>query len=120
LNALRQAELQAEANRARLVRLNVGTGVRLMDGGDLFGALPYLAEALRLDREKGLPERVHRVRLGTLLRQCPRLVDLWFHDGALTTAEFSSDGRRVLTATADVTAQVWDAGTGEPVGKRLE
>ncbi len=47
--ARRQAEAAAEESRTRLVRLNVDKGMRLVDGGDDLGALPWLAEALRLD-----------------------------------------------------------------------
>jgi hypothetical protein len=38
------------------------------------------------------------------------------HDGRVLHAEFSPDGRRVITAgSADGAARVWDATTGEPV-----
>src|SRR5262249_14580595 len=118
-NAARAAALQ-EQHRVQLVRLNVETGEKRAEEGDLLGALPYLMEAYRLDREKGLPERVHRVRLAATLRQCPKLVHLWFHRAAISSAEFSRDGRRVLTASDDGTARVWDAETGEPVGNPLK
>ena len=37
------------------------------------------------------------------------------HDGPVLTAEFSPDGQRVVTASRDNTARVWDAGTGQPI-----
>src|SRR5205807_7219427 len=92
LKQIQAAESQREENRRRLVRLNVDKGWRLMDGGDLFGALPYLSEAHRLDREKYLPERAHRLRLAAVLRQCPKLVHLWFHKSGVCHAELSRDG----------------------------
>lgn len=39
---------------------------------------------------------------------------------ALTYAEFSNDGSRVVTACGDKTARVWDVATGSPVGQPLE
>lgn len=115
-NAARAAESE-ERHRSQLVRLNLETGARRAEDGDPFGALPYLMEAFRLDREKGLPETVHRVRLAATLRQCPKLLHLWFHNGAINSAEFSADGARVLIASDDGTAQVWDAATGAALGK---
>jgi WD40 repeat protein len=35
------------------------------------------------------------------------------HDGPLTGAVYSSDGTRILTASADGTSRIWDATTGE-------
>jgi len=37
------------------------------------------------------------------------------HTGALYDAAFSPDGKRIVTASADHTAQVWDAETGHPL-----
>jgi WD40 repeat protein len=37
------------------------------------------------------------------------------HQGMACDAEFSPDGRRVVTASFDWTARVWDAATGKPV-----
>ena len=41
------------------------------------------------------------------------------HAGAVNSAEFSPDRRRVVTASADKTARVWDAATGAPIGKPM-
>ena len=42
------------------------------------------------------------------------------HKNALYDVEFSSDGKRVVTASADHTARLWDATTGQPIGTPLE
>ena len=41
------------------------------------------------------------------------------HDGAVFSAAFSPDGARIVTASADGTARIWDAATGSPVGEPL-
>jgi WD40 repeat protein len=111
---------EAEAHRQaveKLVRLYVTTGMRLVDEeGDVLGALPWLAEAFRL--EPGGEERkaMHRFRLASVLRDCPRLVQAWFHPSGLYSAEYSPDGRRlVIIAHSDGNAQVWNVATGEAV-----
>ena len=62
-----------------------------------------------------------QVLIWSLLDPTPRLVDvtngsaiidLRGHTEGVTAAEFSADGRRVLTTSADGTAIVWDAATG--------
>jgi dipeptidyl aminopeptidase/acylaminoacyl peptidase len=42
------------------------------------------------------------------------------HQGRVLSAAFSPDGRRVVTASADSTARVWEADTGKPVGGPLQ
>src|SRR5262249_51462787 len=37
------------------------------------------------------------------------------HNGAVVSAQFSPDGKRIVTASWDHTARVWDAKTGEPL-----
>jgi WD40 repeat protein len=37
---------------------------------------------------------------------------LWGHDSDITGVDFSPDGKRVITASHDHTARIWDAGTG--------
>jgi len=42
------------------------------------------------------------------------------HDDRVRSARFSSDGQRVVTASDDKTARVWDSRTGEPIAQPLK
>jgi WD40 repeat protein len=41
------------------------------------------------------------------------------HDDQVWGAQFSPDGKRIVTASLDGTARVWDAATGWPLSERL-
>jgi WD40 repeat protein len=115
-----------------LVRLQVEKGIRLMQDGDGPGSLVWFAEALRLDAGEPAREEMHRLRLASVLRQCPRPIQIWFHEENVNHAEFSPDGRRVVIASGNVSrrdpeksstegaARVWDVATGEPVTPLLQ
>jgi WD40 repeat protein len=42
------------------------------------------------------------------------------HENFVTSAEFSPDGQRVVTASGDTTARLWDAASGKPVGEPMK
>jgi WD40 repeat protein/tRNA A-37 threonylcarbamoyl transferase component Bud32 len=112
--ALRMAAKEAES-RKRLVQLNVANGVRLLEEGDTTGSLLWFAESLRLTKDDPAEEKNHRFRVSAVLRRCPMLLQLWPHAGSVRHAGFSADGLRVVTASEDRTARVWNATTGEPI-----
>jgi WD40 repeat protein len=96
----------------RLVRMVVDRGMRLADEGDYLGALPWFAEALRLDQGNPSRERLARIQFGDTLRRSPRLVQAWFHPAEVWSGAFSPDGRLLAIAGQDGVARVWDTGTG--------
>jgi WD40 repeat protein/serine/threonine protein kinase/tetratricopeptide (TPR) repeat protein len=115
-NAARgRAETSARESRERLVRFNVEKGMRLAEEGDALGALPWLAEAWRLDIGDRAAENSHRTRFAAVLRQTPRLEHAWPHDAAVDVAAFSPDGRLVATGTEPGTINIWDAARGAPI-----
>jgi WD40 repeat protein len=95
--------------RQRSVRSNVTYGRRAMDSGDLLGALPYFAEAVRL--EPGNPD--HRLRFGSVLSQCPKLTQMWFAPKRINIGQFSPDGKSVLLAEFYGNAGIYDLETGQ-------
>jgi WD40 repeat protein len=119
-SALQEAHDKGEESRLRLVRLNVTNGTRSVDEGDLFSALVWYAQALRLDDGDTDREAMHRLRLASVIRQCPRLEQIWFHQGAVRAARFSPDGRLAVTASADGTARICETDSGAAVGSEME
>jgi WD40 repeat protein/serine/threonine protein kinase len=112
--------LQARSSEAELrqffqrnvVRQYVANGTRLMNEGDLFGSLLWYTEALRVDAGDPQREEPHRIRIASVLDQCPKLLNVFSPGTMLYHAEFSPDGSKVLTSSDDHTAKVWDATSG--------
>jgi WD40 repeat protein/serine/threonine protein kinase len=112
----KQSRIQAEDSHRRSQRLlalsYLEAGRQLVLDDRPLRALPYLVAARRAG-EEGAPLRM---LFGAATRQ------LWraqlSHRGAVTCAAFSSDGARVVTASADNTARIWDA-SGAPLGPPL-
>jgi eukaryotic-like serine/threonine-protein kinase len=81
-------------------------------------ALAYLVRCLRFNPS----HEAAAARLAALLSYRP-----WFfpvtqplsHSGPVTSAQFSPDGQRVVTAAWDGTARLWDARTGQPLVEPL-
>ena len=90
--------MRAEAGRRQLVLMNVAAASERMDEGDFLRALPPLGEALNLDQGDPAREEGHRYRLGSVLWATPRIIQLCPHDGIVTSASFSSDGQRIVSA----------------------
>ena len=49
-----------------------------------------------------------------------QLVSPCNHDDVVNSAQFSPDGQRVVTASWDKTARVWDAFSGKPIGEPMK
>ena len=109
------ADAHERESRQRLVRSYVAIGNRLVEEGEPFIAMLWLSEALRLDSGNSSREANHRLRLASLLGQSPRLLQLCVHGSPLSSADFSRDGKRVLTAGRDGQVLVWNVDTGEKI-----
>jgi WD40 repeat protein/serine/threonine protein kinase len=124
----RRAEENSREARRQLSRLCVANGTRLLDEGDRLGSLVWFAEALKHDAAD--PDRAerHRARLTAVLRQNPRLLQMWYHDKPVYHVALSPDGRFVAAASGDLhfmarasgAAWMWDARSGKAVGPPLK
>ncbi len=118
VTAVRRAQVNLELtkvnkeNHRALIRLNVTQGLHYLEDEELFASLIWFARALSLEDDPGL-EQSHRLRLGSVLSQCPHLKQLWFHDAAVTALAFSPDGKWVLTASDDGHLRILNFATGE-------
>jgi WD40 repeat protein len=111
---LEELDRQTHARRRFLAMTYLDQGRALLLGGRPMQALPYLVAA----RAEHIESRVLRLLFAEAARNLP-LVTFAGHAGLVRKAVFSPDGARVVTASWDHTAQVWDAATGVPIGPRL-
>jgi serine/threonine protein kinase/tetratricopeptide (TPR) repeat protein len=115
-----------QEQRRKRTSAAVAQGLKFLDGGSMREALVWFAEALQRDcpsdsGETVTPttwrEQVHRIRLGCLLRQLPRLVQLWFPATPSVRAAFSPQGQRLATAAEDGTVRILDLETAKIVAE---
>jgi WD40 repeat protein/serine/threonine protein kinase len=110
------AQRALEEKRQQLVQARLAEGTRLLEDFDWLGALVPFAEAAKLDQADPRRAAMHRLRLSLILRQCPRLVQFWSHKAEVRHAEFSPDGRHVLTVVGTL-GRLWEVATGKEVAR---
>jgi len=104
----------ASEKKQREVGGKIAHGTEMMERGDLLGAWGAYTEALALDRGSPQRETTHRLRLGAVLEQCPKLVQMWFSPSPVKESWFSPDGQRVLIVEVSGQAQVFDVASATP------
>jgi WD40 repeat protein/class 3 adenylate cyclase len=110
------------AARKQVVRMTVANGVRLHDEGETGEALLWFARSLSLVEGDSTEEQFHRLRFASVLRECPRLEQIFQHDNLVNHVEFSPRTARHVVTTClgdNPVARVWDTVTGEPVTPAL-
>jgi serine/threonine protein kinase/WD40 repeat protein len=115
--AAEQARASAAQTRRALDRLTVARGIQLAEEGNLFAALPWFVKPLEHGELTPQEEQLHRARLGFFLRHTtgrPILRQVFFTDGPVRHAAWSTDGKRVLTGT-NALVQVWDVRSGAAI-----
>lgn len=115
-----QAQRNAEESHNRLVQAQLTHGTERLEQGDWFASLSWFASAGKLAQRDPYGESLHRLRIGSILGQCPKLTQLWVVGGDVRSIDFSADGQRMLAAAEDGKtgrAGVWHVETGQLVGK---
>src|SRR5439155_12269062 len=110
--ATRAADNAQRASAEQLVHLS---GWQSCEAGDSLDALVWFTEALYLSQNNPTSEELQRIRLGCLLQNTPKLVQVGFLAGPAKDVEFSPDGRQLVTACEDGTVRVWDSITGKAI-----
>lgn len=104
--AYKQTQFEHQEARRQLMRLTIANGTKLADDGDYLWALPWFAEALRLEDN---PERidVDRIRMAAILDLSPTLEQVWSGDVPVIDAVASPDGTMVATVRGDGSVRLW-------------
>ena len=109
-------ELVREASRSDFATAQA----RLADG-KWREAMAYLGRALRYDSENVNARDALWLTLLHGQRDAPTLPRHSLrHKDAVLSASFSRDGTRVVTASRDQSARIWDVRTGQPIGAALQ
>jgi WD40 repeat protein len=93
----------------RFTRLSVANGTRILEQGDVPGALLWFANPLSIHPKD---EVVLRQRLAATAATYPQLLQLLPHDSLIRTMQLNADGDRLLTLTEDSSVRVWDPRSG--------
>jgi WD40 repeat protein/TPR repeat protein len=111
-NKQREAEYQAaEARKAQLQLLTETATERLKDG-DLIFARGIVLEVLKRRAASDAPDPAAVNVLQEIRANDPALAILAGHSAPVRRVTYSPDGSRILTASLDGTARIWDARTG--------
>jgi dipeptidyl aminopeptidase/acylaminoacyl peptidase len=83
------------------------------------GAAADRAAADEMAADKAAADKAPDKAFATFLKSEPELT-LSGHEGSVNSAAFSPDGKRIVTASEDKTARIWDAASGKPIGEPLK
>ncbi len=109
-----RAEQNRHQSNQRLTLLCVQNGIDKMRSNQLFDALVWHTKALDTDQDQS---RAHRLRIGMLLDQCPRLAGLWNVGSKVNALRLSPDGTRFAVASQEGLAVVYGEAGPKPLAQ---
>jgi WD40 repeat protein/serine/threonine protein kinase/tetratricopeptide (TPR) repeat protein len=111
----------SESNRLLALR-SFDRGQAAFEKDQIGPGLLWMIESWRSAVAAGDPAWQHAARANLAAWQPyqPRLRAIFSHSGPVEHAVFSPDCKRVLTASEDGTARLWDVGTGRPITAPLK
>ena len=107
-----------ERARRRVVNQRLSQGEALLAERDLGGALLWFVKALDADQRGSSHERAHRIRIRSVMEQCPYPVQVWFTPSPVLFVQVTPNGKRVVV-TSEKETRVWDVGSGTAVSPTL-
>ncbi|MBU0988431.1 MAG: hypothetical protein KKH68_14370, partial [Proteobacteria bacterium] len=108
-----RAEKEAEIARKTMADSDFLQATAKIEADDSRCALAHLARAIRNIRQHHAAARIVSL---LMQRSWPLpLTEPMLHKKLVRSANFSPDGKRIVTASDDHTARVWDAVTGKPL-----
>jgi WD40 repeat protein len=116
----REAEGQRREAERLSALLNIERGLTYCEQGEVGPGILCLTHSLKATpRQDSDLQRAIRTQLSSSRSQLHVLHQRLTHRGTVRAVAFRPDGKAVLTGSDDATAQLWDAATGEPLGKPL-
>ena len=110
-----EAEAQAQLALAAQLRLLTDTAARHLMDGNVSDAQGIIVDVLA-NRDSPAARSASAINVFQEVRAADaRLAVLSGHGGAVVGAAFSPDGRRIVTASFDRTARIWDTATARPL-----
>ena len=110
-----EAESQAQLALAAQLRLLTDEAADYLRDGNVSGAQGIIVEVLA-NRDSPAARSASAINVFQEVRAADaRLAVLSGHNGLVISAAFSPDGRRIVTASGDQTARIWDAATATPL-----
>ncbi|MFP6703034.1 MAG: WD40 repeat domain-containing protein, partial [Planctomycetaceae bacterium] len=120
----RQLAMEARAQiRQRAITLSLDEGTRLLDRNQPTNALARFAAAFELQAsgDNPLQTMINRVRLGSVIRLCPRPTAIWpLTTANVTFCDFTADGKIAVIGEFNGAIRLFNAETGKPIGEPLE
>src|SRR5262249_53400043 len=108
----KNAERSAAEAKSKAAEVLLGAGSTALSDGHSFDAMHRFAETFETLPDSSTLQGVMNPSLGFLVRRVPRLESILEHPAPVVCAAFSPNGTRVVTASDDRTARVWNAADG--------